>query len=75
MVHNHGYYGTKSGPMWILISAKATTEKEGPKHFPAAPFFEYFFSATTCKKYSKNSAAGNFFGPSHFDPVLDEVGM
>ena len=23
------------------------------------------------KKYSKNSAAGNFFGPSYFDPALD----
>ena len=51
---------------------KAVTEQEGPKYFPAAPFFEYFFSAASCKKYSKNSAAGIFFGPSYFDLALVE---
>ena len=38
--------------------------------FPAAPFFEYFFSAASYKKYSKNGAAGKFFGPSYFDLAL-----
>ena len=44
--------------------------KAGSKKFPAAPFFEYFFSAPSCKKYSKNGAAGKNFAPSYFDPAL-----
>ena len=53
-----------------MHSTKAGSKQEGPKNFPAAPFFEYFFSAAICKKYSKNGASGNFFGSSYFDPAL-----
>ena len=38
---------------------KPSQNKKGRKFFPAALFFEYFFSA-----------AGKKFGPSYFDPAL-----
>jgi hypothetical protein len=37
----------------------------------AAPFFEYFLQLAAEKKYSKNGAAGNFFGSSYFVTALD----
>ena len=51
------------------LFTKALTEWEGPKNIPAAPVFEFFFSVASCKKYSKNGAAGKFFAPSYFDPA------
>ena len=50
---------------------KAGSKSEGPKKFPAAPFFEYFLQLVAEKKYSKNSAAGIFFGPSYSVMALD----
>ena len=38
--------------------------KKGQKIL-AAPFFEYFLQLAAEKKYSKNGAAGIFFGPSY----------
>ena len=52
---------------------KAGSKSEGPKNFPAAPFFEHFLQLGAEKKYSKNGAAGKFFGPSYFDPALIEL--
>ena len=43
--------------------------KKGQKIL-AAPFFEYFLQLAAEKKYSKNGAAENFFGPSYFVKAL-----
>ena len=49
---------------------KPGQNKRGQKKFPAAPFFEYFLQLVAEKKYSKNGAAGKFFGPSYFVMAL-----
>ena len=43
--------------------------KKGQKIL-AAPFFEYFLQLAAEKKYSKNGAAGIFFGPFYFVMTL-----
>ena len=58
------------GGIYENYSTKAGSKYEGPKIFPAAPFFEYFLQLAAEKKYSKNGAAGNFFGPSYFVTAL-----
>ena len=44
--------------------------KSRSKNFPPAPFFKYFLQLVAEKKYSKNGAAGKFFGPSYFVTAL-----
>ena len=50
---------------------KVVSKIEGPKIFLAAPFFEVFFSAASCKKGLKNGAARKLLGPSYFVTTLD----
>ena len=40
------------------------------KKFPAATFFESFFTAGSCENDSKKGAAGKLFGPSYFVTAL-----
>ena len=49
---------------------KPSQNKKDQKKFPAAPFLNTFSQLPAVKKYSKNGAVGNFFGPSYFDPAL-----
>jgi hypothetical protein len=56
-----------------LIEPKAGSKLEGPKNFPAALFLNTFLQMAIEKKYSKNGAAGNFFGPSYFVTALDNI--
>ena len=44
--------------------------KEGQKIFQLHRFLNTFSQLPAVKKYSKNSADGNFLGPSYFEPAL-----
>lgn len=48
--------------MYELI--KVRSNKEGPKSFLAAPFFESFFPAASCKKGLKKQCSRKIFDPS-----------
>ena len=52
----------------ILI--KPSQNKKGQKIFQLHRFLNTFLQQAAEKKYSKNSAAGNFFGPSYFVTAL-----
>ena len=49
------------GLAWPSLAYLLQNTKAGSKKFPAEPLFEYFLQLADEKKYSKNSAAGNFF--------------
>ena len=52
---------------------KPSQNKKSRKHFSAAPIFEYFFSAASCKKsIQKTVQLEIFLAPSYFDPALAE---
>ena len=50
---------------------KPLQNKKGQKIFYLHRFLNTFSLLPAVKKYSKNGAAGIFFGPSYFDPALD----
>ena len=52
---------------WLL---KPSQNKMGQKIFRLHRFLNTFSQLPAVKKYSKNGAAGKFFGPSYFDPAL-----
>ena len=49
---------------------KPGQNKKGRKNFQLHRFLNAFSQLPAVKKYSKNGAAGKFFGPSYFDPAL-----
>ena len=49
---------------------KPSQNKKGRKKFQLHRFLNTFSQRPAVKKYSKNGAAGKFFGPSYFDPAL-----
>ena len=51
-------------------SIKPSQNKKGQKNFQLHHFLNTFSQLPAVKKYSKNGAAGKFFGPSYFDPAL-----
>ena len=52
---------------------KPGQNKKGQKIFQLHRFLNTFLQLTAKKKYSKNGAAGNFFGPSYFVTVLTRI--
>ena len=74
--HLHAYFALHNCKelqlefVFYFLFTKAVTKYEGPKNVLAALFSESFFSAARCKKGFMNCAAGNFFGPTYFDPAL-----
>ena len=52
---------------------KPGQNKKGPKIFQLHRFLNTFLQLAAEKKYSKNGAAGNFFGPSYFVTALETV--
>ena len=65
----------------VLSSSNSTTvftlkpgqNKKGQNFFQLHRFLNTFLQLAAEKKYSKNGAAGNFFGPSYFVTALDET--
>ena len=53
--------------MYLL---KPGQNKKGQKIFQLYRFLNTFLQLAAEKKYSKNGAAGKFFGPSYFDLAL-----
>ena len=49
---------------------KPSQNKKGRKMFQLHRFLNTFSQLPAVKKYSKNGAAGKFFGSSYFDPAL-----
>ena len=49
---------------------KPGQNKKGQNFFELHRFLNTFLQLAAEKKYSKNGAAGNFFGPSYFVTVL-----
>jgi hypothetical protein len=54
----------------LQFHLKPSQNKKGRKIFQLHRFLNTFSQLPAVKKYSKNSAAGNFFSPSYFDPAL-----
>ena len=52
---------------------KPSQNKKGRKIFQLHRFLNTFSQLPAVKKYSKNGAAGKFFGPSYFDPALKAI--
>ena len=52
---------------------KPPQNKKGRKNFQLHRFLNIFSQLPAVKKYSKNGAAGKFFGPSYFDPTLEHL--
>ena len=50
---------------------KPGQNKKGQNFFQLHHFLNTFLQLAAEKKYSKNGAAGNFFGPSYFVTALD----
>ena len=55
-----------------LISLKPGQNKMGQKFFQLHRFLNTFLQLAAEKKYSKNGAARNFFGPSYFVTALEK---
>jgi len=55
-----------------LRSLKPGQNKKGQKMFQLHRFLNTFLLLAAEKKYSKNGAAGNFFGPSYFLTALEQ---
>ena len=49
---------------------KPSQNKKGRKKLQLCRFLNNISQLPAVIKYSKNGAAGNFFGPSYFDPAL-----
>ena len=54
----------------IYCQLKLSQNKKGQKNFQLHRFLNTFSQLLAVKKYSKNGAAGKFFGSSYFDPAL-----
>ena len=52
--------------LWMSFFLKPGQNKKGQKTFQLHRFLNTFLQQAAEKKYSKNGAAGNFFGPSSF---------
>ena len=52
---------------------KPDQNKKGQKIFQLHRFLNTFLQLAAEKKYSKNGAAGNFFGPSYFVMALGSL--
>ena len=52
---------------------KPSQNKKDRKNFQLHRFLNTFSQLPSVKKYSKNDAAGKFFGPSYFDPALGSI--
>ena len=50
---------------------KPSQNKKGRKNIQLHRLLNTFSQLLAVKKYSKNGAAGNVFGPSYFDPALE----
>ena len=76
-MHRGEFYLFSSGPDLTLIKVykiyklKPGQNKKGQKFFQLHRFLNTFLQLAAEKKYSKNGAAGNFFGPSYFVTALD----
>ena len=53
-----------------LCILKPGQNKKGQKIFRLHRFLNTFSQLPAVEKYSKDGAAGKFFGPSYFDPAL-----
>ena len=60
------------GHFWNDLVLKPSQNKKGRKNFQLHRFLNTFSQLLAVKKYSKNGAAGNVFGPSYFDPALED---
>ena len=54
----------------MYICLKSGQNKKGQNFFQLHRFLNTFLQLAAEKKYSKNGAAGNFFGPSYFVTAL-----
>ena len=54
----------------IVCLLKPGQNKKGKKNFQLHRFLNTFLQLAAEKKYSKNGAAGKFFGPSYFVTAL-----
>ena len=55
---------------WETILLKLSQNKKGRKNFQLHRFLNNFSQLPAVKQYSKDGAAGKFFGPSYFDLPL-----
>ena len=53
-----------------MVDLQLSQNKKGQNIFQLHRFLNTFSQLPAVKKNSKNGAAGNFFGPSYFDPAL-----
>ena len=56
-----------------VLKLKPGQNKKGQKILQLHHFFEYFSQLPAVKKYSKNGAAGKFFGPPYFVTALGQI--
>ena len=54
----------------LKMIMKSRLKRKGQKFFQLHRFLNTFLQLAAEKKYSKNGAAGNFFGPSYFVMAL-----
>ena len=59
----------------LAIALKPGQNKKVQKIFQLHCFLNTFLQLAAEKKYSKNSAAGNFFGPSYFVTALVHMSL
>ena len=58
------------GKIDLVVYFKSGQNKKDQKFSSSTGFLNPFSQLPAVKKYSNNSAAGKFFGPSYFDPAL-----
>ena len=63
----------KTGVMDTVNTVKPGQNKKGQNFFQLHRFLNTFLQLAAEKKYSKNGAAGNFFGPSYFVTALEKI--
>ena len=61
----------KTTVSWKISRLKPGQNKKGQTIFQLHRILNTFLQLAAGKMYSKNGAAGIFFGPSYFDPALD----
>ena len=60
---------------FACLLLKPSQNKKGQKIFQLHHFLNTFLQLAAEKMYSKNSAAGKFFGPSYFVMALDALNL
>ena len=63
----------KTTVSWKISRLKPGQNKKGQNIFQLHRFLNAFLQMAAEKKYSKNGAAGNFYGPSYFVTALDNI--